>query len=83
MERRFCRICGSGLWCWDPRWPELAHPFASAVDTALPVPPERTHLMLDSKAGWVPVDTSPGDRTFPEYPDEAIAQWHQRLGLEQ
>ena len=35
-ERKFCRICGSGLWAWDSRWPELLHPFASAIDTVLP-----------------------------------------------
>ena len=33
-ERRFCGRCGSALWVWDPRWPELIHPFASAIDTA-------------------------------------------------
>lgn len=81
MERRFCRHCGSGLWAWDRRWPELIHPFASAIDTELPAPPERTHLMLASKAPWVSVRAEPGDRTFDEYPDESIAQWHQRLGL--
>jgi hypothetical protein len=42
----------SALWLWDPTWPELVHPFASAIDTDLPVPPERTHLMLGSKASW-------------------------------
>ncbi|CCQ73605.1 Conserved protein of unknown function. Putative glutathione-dependent formaldehyde-activating, GFA [Magnetospira sp. QH-2] len=82
MKRHFCKICGSGLWAWDPRWPELVHPFASAIDTPLPVPPERTHLMLGSKADWVPVHAGPRDKTFEEYPDESIAAWHQRLGVE-
>ena len=81
-ERNFCRKCGSGLWVWDPRWPELVHPFASAIDTDLPVPPERTHLMLGSKAGWVPVHEGPKDRGHEDYPDESIADWHIRLGLE-
>ena len=22
-ERRFCSRCGSALWLWDPRWPDL------------------------------------------------------------
>ena len=30
-ERHFCKICSTNLWVWDPRWPELIHPFASAV----------------------------------------------------
>lgn len=81
-ERNFCRQCGSALWVWDPRWPELVHPFASAVDTALPVPPERTHLMVGSKAPWVELRKGPNDKVFDEYPDESIAAWHERLGLQ-
>ncbi len=81
-QRHFCKLCGSGLWLWDPRWPELIHPFASAIDSDLPVPPERVHLMLGSKAGWVPVQAGPKDKRFDEYPEESIASWHQRLGLE-
>lgn len=80
-ERYFCKYCGSTLWLWDPRWPELVHPFASAIDSDLPKPPERTHLMLGSKAGWVEVKADPQDKHFDEYPDESIAEWHERLGL--
>ena len=36
-KRHFCSECGSALWVWDPRWPELVHPFASAIDSELPV----------------------------------------------
>ena len=81
-ERKFCARCGSALWVWDPRWPELLHPHASAIDTPLPAPPERTHLMLASKAPWVEPCLGPRDKTFDEYPDESLAAWHQRLGLE-
>lgn len=80
-ERHFCKLCASALWVYDSRWPELVHPFASAIDTELPVPPERTHLMLGSKASWVIVDSREHDKCFSEYPDESIAQWHERLGL--
>ena len=69
------------LWVWDPRWPELIHPFASAIDSELPAAPERTHLMLGSKASWVPVLTETGDQRFEQYPEESIAAWHERLGL--
>ena len=48
-ERSFCKRCGTCLWVWDPRWPELLHPFASVIDSELPVAPEHTHLMLASK----------------------------------
>jgi hypothetical protein len=80
-RRHFCKKCGSALWLWDPRWPALVHPFASAIDTPLPVPPERTHLMLGSKANWVPVNAGRRDRRYDEYPEESIAAWHKRLGL--
>ncbi len=81
-ERTFCGICGSGLWLFDPNWPELIHPFASAIDTPLPVAPERTHLMLGSKPDWVQPAIGPRDRQFPELPEESIADWHRRLHLE-
>ena len=82
LERRFCNQCGSALWAWDPRWPELIHPFASAIDTELPTAPEHTHLMLDSKREWVPVHSKQCDRHYAEYPQESIEDWHKRLGLE-
>lgn len=81
-QRHFCRACGSALWVWDPRWPELVHPFASAIDTDLPVPPERTHLMVGSKASWVELHEGPRDKVFDDYPDESIAAWHGRLRLD-
>ena len=81
-ERNFCGNCGSALWVWDPRWPDLLHPHASAIDTDLPTPPERTHLMLASKPGWVTPAVADGDKCFDDYPDESIAQWHERLRVE-
>lgn len=80
-ERHFCRECGSALWVYSPEWPELVHPFASAIDTELPRPPQYTHLMLDSRAGWVEVQAAPGDLQFDDYPQESLAEWHERLRL--
>lgn len=80
-ERHFCRRCGSALWLYDPQWPELIHPFASAIDTPLPTPPEHTHLMLDFKPTWVEVTGSKKDKKFGRYPEESLAQWHERLGM--
>lgn len=80
-HRHFCSQCGSALWLWDPSWPHLVHPHASAIDTPLPVPPRVTHMMLGSKASWVQPDIGPLDKTFDGYPDESLAQWHSRLGL--
>ncbi|WEX07297.1 GFA family protein [Chelativorans sp. AA-79] len=80
-ERRFCRECGSALWLYDPTWPELVHPFASAIDTDLPVPPGRVHLMLKYKANWVEPDIRESDTAFDLYPEESIAEWHRRNGM--
>jgi len=78
----FCRICGSALWVWDSRWPELVHPSASAIDTNLPASPERVHLMVGSKASWVYLREDENDKIFKAFPDESIEEWHKRLGLE-
>ena len=80
-ERRFCRECGSALWLYDPTWPELVHPFASAIDTELPVAPQRVHIMLQYKASWVEPNIRKGDAAFDVYPDESIADWHRQRGL--
>ena len=81
-ERRFCGRCGSALWVWDPRWPELIHPFASAIDSALPEPADRVHIMLGSKASWVAVpESGPHDARFDEYPDRSVADWHKDHGV--
>lgn len=80
-RRYFCSRCGSALWLWDSRWPELVHPHASAIDTPLPVAPEHTHIMLGSKANWVEPEIGPADRQFEAYPDESLAEWHERHGL--
>ncbi len=80
-ERHFCSRCGSALWLYDKRWPDLVHPFASAIDTALPAAPESTHIMLAFKAPWVAVEAGPRDRRHDRYPEESIAEWHARLGL--
>ncbi|RWP63874.1 GFA family protein [Mesorhizobium sp.] len=80
-ERNFCKKCGSALWLYDPTWPELVHPFASAIDTDLPKPPEKVHLMLKYKANWVEPVISKGDQVFDVYPEESIADWHKRTGM--
>ena len=80
-RRHFCGECGSALWVADPRWPESVYPFASAIDTPLPLPPERAHIMLDYRPAWVKAPRGSKDKCFREYPDEAIIDWHRRLGL--
>lgn len=80
-KRYFCRHCGSALWAADPQWPDWIYPFASAIDTPLPRPPEVVHIMLDFAAPWVVVPRGEGHRHFPRYPEESIEDWHKRHGL--
>ncbi len=79
-ERSFCRLCGSALWLWDPRWPDQVHPHAGVIDTPLPVPPMHWHMMLASAPAWVEPAIGPGDLVFDAYPDESLADWHRRPG---
>ena len=83
-ERHFCKRCGSHLFGFSSRWPDLVHPVAGAIDTELPRPPEYVHIMVEetSRAGWVAVEGREGDKTFERYPDESLADWHRARGLE-
>lgn len=75
-RRYFCSICGSALWIHGTDWPDFVYPFASAIDTALPQPPESTHLMLAYKAAWVSPDKRNNDPCYTHYPDIGINDWH-------
>ena len=80
-ERNFCSKCATALWLFDPDWPGLVHPFASAIDTALPKPPSKVHLMLRYKPKWVEPDFGRDDAKFQEYPKLSIEEWHRKRGL--
>ncbi len=80
-QRHSCRHCASALWLFDPLWPELIHPFASVIDSDLPAPPGRVHLMLRYKPTWVVPSIGPGDLTFDEFPEQSIEDWHRSRGL--
>ena len=80
-ERSFCTKCGTALWSFDSRWPELIHPFASSIDTELPIPPSHVHIMLDFKASWAQIERGPDDQVFDRYPDQSLEAWHKAKGL--
>lgn len=90
-ERKFCRECGSALWVWDPRWPEMFHPHASCIDTPLPKPPQRVHFLVEYAPDWVeipePGETDQVPRVAGLSMDEIIEQmesiddWHRNRGL--
>jgi hypothetical protein len=80
-ERYFCAKCGTPLWVSDKQWPELVHPFASAIDTPLPKSPANVHLLLRDKAPWVEPQIGPEDEVYDGYPALSIEDWHRRRGL--
>ena len=80
-RRNFCKICGSPLWLFDPRWPELLHPHASAIDTKLPKPPAFVDIMQASAAPWVEFHHGENIEEYDEYPEQSIADWHKSRGL--
>ena len=80
-ERNFYTRCATALWLFSPEWPELVHPFASCIDSELPVPPSRVHLMLKFKPSWVEVNPGPDDALFDLYPEQSIEDWHRSRGL--
>ncbi len=80
-RRQFCVKCGSALWVWDPQWPDWVYPFASAIDSRLPKPGEEVEMMLRFAAPWAEVPSGRAHSHFPLYPDEGIADWHEKRGL--
>ncbi|KAJ6151176.1 Glutathione-dependent formaldehyde-activating enzyme/centromere protein V, partial [Penicillium chermesinum] len=79
-ERNFCSNCSSMLWLWDHHWPELVHPFASAIDTELPVPDEMVCIMNGSKPAWA--RWPEGKKSVHEsYGNSSLEGWHKEHGL--
>ena len=77
----FCGQCGSALFVELDDWPQWTYPFASAIDTPLPVPPHRIHMQIRDRPEWVPTIGSPEEPAFDENTDESIVDWHERLGI--
>lgn len=80
-QRHFCKKCASYLWLYDPTWPDLIHPFASAIDTPLPKAPEEVFMMLDFAASWCKISKSKKNQYFQVYPKDSIEKWHKKHGL--
>ncbi|KAI0058121.1 hypothetical protein BV25DRAFT_1811333 [Artomyces pyxidatus] len=80
-ERHFCSKCSAMLWLWDETWPELLHPFASAIDSPELKDPEEMVICLltNSKPDYVRL---PGGKTktYTGYPPLSIEEWHKEHG---
>ena len=79
-QRNFCSNCSTMLWLWDHQWPELIHPFASAIDTDLPVPDEMVCVMEGSKPAWV--RWPEGKKSVHQlYGEDSLEGWHKKHRL--
>ena len=82
-ERHFCGHCGSFLYAFDEKWAENVYPFASCIDTDLPIvaAKDQIHIFMDSKCQEgipiVPAEAA----TFRQYPNIGIKDWHVKNGL--
>jgi len=81
LKVKFCSECATALFIELGGWPQWVFPFASAVDTPLPVPPHRIHIQWADRVAWSPVAPGPNDTVFEANTDESILEWHERMGL--
>lgn len=79
--RRFCKHCGSHLWFFDPRWPRDLHPFASVIDTPLPVPAKTVDYYTAHKASWVPLPEGGAHEICEEAYTVGMIDWHRQNGF--
>ncbi|KAI6096735.1 Mss4-like protein [Pisolithus sp. B1] len=79
-ERNFCARCSAMLWLYDENWPDLLHPFASAIDKPeLEAPEEMVIVKLDSKPRYVRLPEGP-KQTYEHYGPDSIEGWHKKHG---
>ncbi|KAH7885554.1 Mss4-like protein [Phlebopus sp. FC_14] len=77
-ERNFCTKCSSMLWLYDKNWPELLHPFASAIDSPELEPPEELVVVkMDSKPDYVRLPEG-ARRVYKGYGTHSIEGWHKK-----
>jgi hypothetical protein len=78
---RFCSRCGSALYLTLDAAPDFVYPFASAIDTPLPEPPERVHVFTAEAPDWARPLATPHDLSVERNTNESIDGWHRRHGL--
>jgi hypothetical protein len=79
-ERNFCSKCSSMLWLYDPTWPELLHPFASAIDSPeLERPDYLVVVKMNSKPDYIRLPEGKKE-LFEDYGPESIEEWHKSSG---
>ncbi|KAI9467916.1 hypothetical protein LPJ78_004203 [Coemansia sp. RSA 989] len=80
QNRYFCRSCATYLWAHCEDYKQWIYPYASSIDSELPVPQVMTSIMLDYAAKWADPRNLPGrtegNDMFDEYPPYSLEQWH-------
>ncbi|KAJ2612959.1 hypothetical protein H4S08_002456 [Coemansia sp. RSA 1365] len=84
QNRYFCPTCASYLWAHCDDYPQWIYPYASAIDTELPVPESTSSLMVQFAPAWADPrklnNKKTSDDVFEEYPDYSLEQWHKTHG---
>lgn len=78
---RFCARCGSALWLTIDAATDAVYPFASAIDTELPDPPERVHVFTLEAPRWAMPARGERDQVVERNTPESIDAWHRRHRL--
>lgn len=65
------------LWLWDYHWPELIHPFASAIDSELPAPQELVCIMDEFRPSWVRLPEGKKS-VHQQYGEDSLEGWHKK-----
>jgi len=68
------------LWLYDPSWPELLHPFSTAIDSPeLPVPEEMVCVLQKEKPAHVRLPEGVREE-YKVYGALSIEEWHKQHG---
>ncbi|KAG9310972.1 Mss4-like protein [Chiua virens] len=79
-ERHFCVRCSAMLWLFDETWPDLVHPFASAIDDPqLGAPEQMVVVKTDSKPDYVRLPEGP-KKVYKRFGWDSIENWHKKHG---
>jgi hypothetical protein len=78
---RFCSRCGSAMYLTIDAAPDFVYPFASAIDTPLPEPPERVHVFTIEAPAWARPPATHDDLSVERNTRESIEEWHRRHRL--
>ncbi|KAF8182357.1 Mss4-like protein [Pholiota molesta] len=80
-ERNFCKKCSAMLWLYDATWPELIHPFASAIDSPeLESPETMVCVLLNSKPAYVRLPEGKKE-LYEQYGPDSLEEWHKKHHL--